>query len=214
MPTTQLRCTPAAPARPTMTGRVFLVRHSRRALNAEGRLRGHLDPTLDDLGQREAAAVAAELWEWRIVKILASPLRRALQTAEAIGHALQVPVTAVDDLIDRDYGPWAGEVEADVVARFGSLDAAPGVEPLDAVATRSMALLEAQLPVLAHGDVVLVSHDAVNKALLSFLDPALGLTLRQATGCWNEIGRSDDHWRITRINQQPVMRRAQQGNSR
>jgi broad specificity phosphatase PhoE len=186
-----------------VTGRVFLVRHGRTALNAAGRLRSHLDPRLDEVGQGEAAAVAAALWEWRIVKILSSPLLRALQTAGAIAEAVEVPVTAVDDLIDRDYGRWSGELEAAVVARFGSLDAAPGVESQRAVAERSFALLEAQLPVLEHGDVVLVSHEAVNKALLTHLDPALDSTLRQRTGCWNEIRRSHHRWTVSLVDQRP-----------
>jgi glucosyl-3-phosphoglycerate phosphatase len=143
-----------------MTGRVFPVRHGRTALNAAGRLRSHLDSPLDDVGQDEAVAVAAALWEWRIVKILSSPLLRALQTAGAIAGAVGVPVTAVDDLIDRDHGRWSGELEPAVVARFASLDAPPAVEPQRAVAERSFALLEAQLPALEHGDVVLVSHEA------------------------------------------------------
>jgi glucosyl-3-phosphoglycerate phosphatase len=186
-----------------MTGRVFLVRHGRTALNAAGRLRSHLDPPLDEVGQSEAAAVAAGLWEWRIVKILSSPLLRALQTATAIAEAVAVPVTAVDDLIDRDYGPWSGELEAAVVARFGSLDAAPGVESQRAVAERSFALLEAQLQVLEHGDVVLVSHEAVNRALLTHLDPGLDSTLRQRTGCWNEIRRNHGRWTVSLADQRP-----------
>ena len=188
-----------------MTGRVFLVRHGRTALNAAGRLRSHLDPPLDEVGQGEAAAVAAELWERRIVKILSSPLLRALQTAGAIAEAVGVPVTAVDDLIDRDYGRWAGELEASVVAQFGGLDAAPGVEPQHAVAERSFALLEAQLPVLEHGDVILVSHEAVTRAMLTHLDPALGSTLSQPTGCWNEIRRNQDQWTVTLIDQRPEL---------
>jgi broad specificity phosphatase PhoE len=197
-----------------MTGRVFLVRHGRTALNAAGRLRSHLDPPLDEVGRDEAAAVAAELWEWRIVKILSSPLLRALQTAGAIAEAVGVPVTAVDDLIDRDYGRWAGELEAAVVARFGSLDAAPGVEPQRAVAERSFALLEAQLPALEHSDVILVSHEAVNKALLTHLDPGVGSTLIQPTGCWHEIRRNHDRWTVTRIDQRPELAMDSQDDDR
>jgi broad specificity phosphatase PhoE len=69
-----------------MTGRVLVIRHGRTALNADGRLRGHLDPPLDEVGRREAAAVAAVLSEFRIVRILSSPLLRALQTAGAIAE--------------------------------------------------------------------------------------------------------------------------------
>jgi broad specificity phosphatase PhoE len=71
-----------------MTGRVFLVRHGRTSLNAAGRLRSHLDPPLDEVGQDEAAAVAEELWTWSIVKILGSQLLRARQTAGAIAEAV------------------------------------------------------------------------------------------------------------------------------
>lgn len=163
---------------------------------------------------REAAAVAAELWEWRIVKILSSPLLRAVQTAAAIAEAAQVPVTPVDDLIDRDYATWAGEAEATLVARFGSVDAAPGVEPLHTVTRRSVALLQAQLPVLDRGDVVLVSHDAVNKALLTSLDPRRGPSLVQRTGCWNEIRRSDNHWVVTLVDQQPSLNTTTQEGDR
>lgn len=91
-----------------------------------------------------------------------------------------------------------------MVARFGSLDAAPGVEPQRAVAERSFALLEAQLPALEHGDVVLVSHEAVNKALLTHLDPGLGSILDQATGCWNEIRRTYNRWAVTLVDQLPA----------
>lgn len=195
-----------------MTGRIFLVRHGRTALNADGRLRGHLDPPLDDVGQREAAAVAAQLSQWRIVKILSSPLLRALQTAAAIAETTQVPVTAVDDLIDRDYGEWAGEVEAEICARFGSVDEAPGVEPLEAVTRRSVDLLQAQLSVLAHGDVVLVSHDAVNKALLARLDPERARQLTQRTGCWNEIRRDREQWAVSLVNQPPPVGVSEKGD--
>ena len=38
---------------------VYLARHGRTALNAEGRLRGHLDPPLDDTGHALAAISVA-----------------------------------------------------------------------------------------------------------------------------------------------------------
>jgi transposase len=70
-------------------------------------------------------------------------------------------------------------------------------------AERSFALLEAQLPVLEHGDVVLVSHEAVNRALLTHLDPALDSTPRQRTGCWNEIRRNHARWTVSLVDQRP-----------
>jgi probable phosphoglycerate mutase len=194
-----------------VTRKVFLIRHGRTALNVEGRLRGHRDPPLDEVGEHEAAAVAEALSDWRIVKILSSPLLRALQTADAIAQVSGVTVTPVDDLIDRDYGPWTGEVEQAVIERFGSLDAAPGIEGTDTVLRRSLAVLEDQLAVLDHGEVVLVSHEAVNLALLAQLDPSLGPAVPQRTGCWNEIRRTDDGWKVTLVDQVAPLRSGLEG---
>lgn len=192
-------------ATPGMIGRVFLIRPGRTALNVGGRLRGHLDPPLDDVGQHQAAALATALWDWRIVKILSSPLLRALQTASAVAGVAGVTVTVVDELIDRDYGHWAGELQSGVVREFGAVDAAPGVEPVANVAERSLALLEAQLPALKRGHVALVSHEAVIRALLGRLNPTMGPSLTQEPGCWTEIRRTQDRWDIGLTNQQPSL---------
>lgn len=187
------------------TGRVFLIRHGRTALNADGRLRGRLDPPLDGIGEREVAALAAQLAEHRLVLILSSPLTRAMQTARAIGDATWLPVTALSGLLDRDYGRWAGTRESEVVRLFGRVDDAPGVEPLTSVTSRARDVLERQRMMLARGDIVLVSHDAVNKALISGLDPDLADGLRQRTACWNEIRLVEDHWTIAQVDQKPTM---------
>ncbi len=186
----------------TVSGRIFLVRHGRTALNADGRLRGRLDPPLDDIGEREVLALARTLAEHRIVRIVASPLTRAMQTAQAIGQATWQPVTALSALLDRDYGRWAGEREDEVVRRFGSLDAAPGVEPLSAVTQRACVVAENQREMLTHGDVVMVSHDAVTRALLVALDPALAMRvgrLGQRTACWNEIRMVGERWVVVEV---------------
>lgn len=38
-------------------------------------------------------------------------------------------MTTDQRLVDRDYGPWTGASKESVVARRGSVDNAPGVEP-------------------------------------------------------------------------------------
>lgn len=63
--------------------------------------------------------------------VISSPLRRGLHTAAPIASATGVLLAVDDALLDRDHGSWAGTLEADVVARFGTVDAAPGVESAD-----------------------------------------------------------------------------------
>ena len=183
------------------TGRVFLARHGRTPLNADGRLRGRLDPPLDEVGEREVVELARELATHRIVRILASPLTRAMQTAQAIGDATCLPVAPRGGLLDRDYGEWAGVLESEVIERFGSVDAAPGVEPIESVIERARDVLEQQRDLLGDGDVVLVSHDAVLKSLLHTLDPQLDPDLRQRTACWNELRPTAGGWQVISVDQ-------------
>ena len=115
---------------------VYLARHGRTELNAAGLLRGHLDPPLDTTGQQEAKALAAAIATFRPSLVVASPLRRAVETARYIAEECGLEVEIDDRLIDRDYGPWAGHSLEEVTAEFGSVDAAPGVEPRDVVRSR------------------------------------------------------------------------------
>lgn len=124
--------------------RVLLVRHGRTALNAANLLRGRLDPELDDVGLAEVTALAEALAERRPVRVVCSPLRRAVQTATAIGHRAGVRPEVDSWLTDRDYGDWAGRTKQDVIDQWGSLDAAPGVESVAHVRYRATVGLDEQ----------------------------------------------------------------------
>lgn len=182
---------------------LFLVRHGRTTLNADGRLRGHLDPPLDDVGTAEATDLASTLAHTRPMRILTSPLARARQTAESIGRRSGSDPIVDLRLIDRDYGQWAGRRPSEVIAQWGSLDSAPGVEPAANVVERARAVLDEQIAWLRLGAVVLVAHDAVNRLLLRSLDPGLGVadSIGQRTGCWNMLLHSDDGWQIQLLDQ-------------
>ncbi len=183
--------------------RCYLVRHGRTAFNADGRLRGHLDPPLDEVGRAEVRDLAIVLASLRPSRIVTSPLLRAVQTAEIIAAHAGAPVLVDKRLIDRDYGPWAGERQDAVIAEWGSLDAAPGVEPARLVAQRARDVLDAQGADPATGPVVLVAHDAINRGLLHQLDPQLGPPDRidQRTACWNVLSGVDGVWTVERVDQ-------------
>lgn len=195
-------------AMPAMNNsRVLLVRHGRTVLNAENRLRGWLDPELDDVGLTEVRALADVVAARDPVRVLSSPLRRAVQTADEVARLVGVRVELDHGLIDRDYGHWAGYPSDYLVGRWGSVDAAPGVEPVDAVRCRACGVLDHQLHYLGPRPVVLVSHDAVNRTLLAHLDPSLGPANRitQRTACWNELAYVAGEWRVLMVDQKPCV---------
>ena len=77
---------------------IYLCRHGQTAFNREHRLQGQRESDLTPLGRLQAGAMAELLHDliardppapWRIV---ASPLRRDRDTAQAIGARLGLPV--------------------------------------------------------------------------------------------------------------------------
>lgn len=166
-----------------------LVRHGRTVLNAQARLRGHLDPSLDEVGRGQAARLAEQLAPlmvgWRH-SIVSSPLARTIETAQAIGARTGLTVTTDERLIDRDYGLWAGYLRDEVLGQWGSLDAAPGVETRTRLDARVRSILDESMK---WAPVVLVTHDAVLHALLGHLDPRL-TDAPLDPGSWSTLGRA------------------------
>jgi len=182
--------------------RIFLVRHGQTALNAAGALRGRLDPELDATGLREAIAVAGSIGRSGLRLVVASPLLRAAETAAHIAAIAGLRVELDERLVDRDYGSWAGKPKEELIARWGSLDTAPDVEPTAEVFARAM---DAFLDVASRfrsGSAALVTHDAVLQLLLPALDPRLEQdgVIAQATGCFNVVEAQADGWRVTHVN--------------
>jgi len=89
-----------------------------------------------------------------------------------------------------------------VEERFGSVDAAPGVEPADAVAARALAAFTELICEYQDGPLVMVSHDAFNTALLRMLDPALA-GINQRTACYNQLSRIGGRWRVDFYDRKP-----------
>ncbi|WP_313542140.1 MULTISPECIES: histidine phosphatase family protein [Leifsonia] len=181
---------------------LFLVRHGQTALNAEGRLRGLANPPLDQTGIAEARAVAEALASRGIGEVRCSPLDRAVTTARIIAERCGCAVETDPAFNDRDYGPWTGHVKHDVVAKFGSVDAAPGVEPISRVLERAVPALD-RLVRASEGAVCVVTHDAVIRPLLEAIDPA-SRTARVRTGSWSELLLEHGVWSVVQLDQEPI----------
>lgn len=187
---------------------VVVCRHARTALNAAGRLRGRLDVPLDDVGLEEAATLARHLSGIGVATVVSSPLTRAVQTARAITAVTGACLSVDGRLVDRDYGRWAGAAAGEVAARFGSLDAAPGVESSEQVLARATCALDDHADRAQPGLLVLVSHDVVIRTLLAALDPTLGDpdSVPQRTACWNLLRRVQDGWVVEQVDQTGPLR--------
>jgi broad specificity phosphatase PhoE len=183
------------------TDHIYLVCPGRTVLHSAGVLRGRLDPGLDSFGQFQAMLLGAVIGSLPPRLVVASPLGRAVATAQAVAGRAGLSVEVDKRLVDRDYGPWAGRPLGELLDRWGSLDEAPDVEATATVVDRATRVLEDISGRTTGGPMVVVAHEAVNRLVLADLDPSQGAAedLQQETGCFNILERRGGAWSVLRI---------------
>ncbi len=144
-------------------GRLFLVRHGQTAPNAAGLIQGQTDPELTAQGRQQAAALAPALPVETATAVISSPLRRARQTAEALGGGRTFTIDP--RWIEIAYGEFEGGDIADVrPTLWANWEADPtwappgGGESLAAVAERVASACDELAAATAAGDVIVVTH--------------------------------------------------------
>jgi broad specificity phosphatase PhoE len=158
---------------------LILVRHGQSEANAAGLLVGRTDSALTDLGRRQAAAIGEHLAAAKQapVRILTSPLARALDTAEIIARRLgSAPSPQVEDrLIELDYGELEGRRPAELTRgvwerwRSDSSWRPSGGETLPELHDRLYPLWTSLASVAAEGDVIAVTHVSPTKAAVAWV---------------------------------------------
>ena len=103
---------------PTMSRRLILIRHGQTTYNASGRMQGHLDTELSDVGYEQARAAARLLRDQDVVKIVASDLQRARETARVVAESLGLDFSTDPRLRETNLGQWQGKSSAEVDAEF------------------------------------------------------------------------------------------------
>lgn len=157
--------------------RIVLVRHGQTEWNRVERFRGQADVPLNETGLAQAEATGQRVAaEWQPVAVYASPLSRAVRTAEAIASRLGLPVQPHPALIDINYGQWQGLTPDEVRQRWPEeLDAwynaprrarIPGGETLDELRERAMAAVRALAARHEGQTIALVAHTVVNRVIL------------------------------------------------
>ena len=98
--------------------KLILVRHGETETNRLGRIQGVSDTPLNERGLEQAAAAARAVYPETPFKLYASPLRRAAQTADAIGGRVGVNAIREDGLTEMDVGEFEGLTGRQLRERF------------------------------------------------------------------------------------------------
>ena len=162
-----------------MHARIFLVRHGATVLTAEDRFAGATDVQLSDEGREQAGRLAIRLRSEKIAAIYASPLGRTVETASILAKPHGIEIQRRDGLREISHGRWEQKTRHEVEAQFPDEVEAWDRDPYTFApegGESGLAVTARALPVLieivrAHpsGNVLIVSHKATIRLLLSSL---------------------------------------------
>lgn len=168
---------------------IYLIRHGETEHNRTGRIQGHIESDLSDLGIEQARRLGPRLARLDIVAAYASTLRRAADTARiALGE--RMAATLRDDLREIGLGEWEGREAATLRDDYPeevrlwfeapSRVRIPGAETMDAFRARVVRGFSAIREAHPDGTVMVFTHGGV---ICAWLTSVLGMKL-------------DDIWRF------------------
>ena len=168
--------------------RLILVRHGQTTMNRDRIIQGcGSDSGLSQRGREQAGRAASLLGRQQIDAIYSSPLKRAVDTAQAIAQACQLEVNVAPGLKEVDAGDLEGVSLDDMGEQYtepwrewirGNTSLPlPGGESLEELQRRAWKEIERIIERLPDETVVVVSHLLVTLVVIC---RAIGINLRHA----------------------------------
>ena len=191
---------------------VYLLRHGQTPNNITGER--IYDAGLTALGQAQAERLACALEEVGLSLVVASPLRRSLETARPLATAAGVAVAVWNDLVEHNrWDPYTSlsrhdlgrlfpeaEIEAEMPAGGWSYS---GPEPPTSVADR-VRRLQGRVAALPAGTAVaLVAHGTLNSMLLAAwlgLSSTAPVSFAQDNACISHLRLGASGTQVVRCN--------------
>ena len=173
--------------------RIILVRHGETEWNRQYRIQGGSSDTwLNAEGRRQANELALSLADSRVEAIYSSPLKRALETAQAIASRRNLEVIVEPALREIEAGELEGVTTAEMGIRFsdymvgrGVDKKIPGGESLAEMQQRGWGFISRLAEKNKDGNIAVVSHYfVIMSTICAVLDIPLSsiLSLRLSTG--------------------------------
>ncbi|PID56636.1 hypothetical protein CSB45_10405 [candidate division KSB3 bacterium] len=190
---------------------LILLRHGQTAWNVDGRLNSTTDLTLSEQGRQELGVVRQALSSVQFAHVIASPLRRARETAEIVAPQAEIKTDA--RLVEVNFGPFEAARPQDLSGgplaeafRLWRREPDPiipeGAENFHDAAQRGQDFLDSLCPV--EQPILVVSHGVFLRVLLcsSILgtNPCLYRRLRLDNGSVSVVQWENERPRLLQLN--------------
>lgn len=161
--------------------KIILVRHGQTVWNLAGKFQGQTDVALTEDGQKQARLLAEHFPLDRVDEIYCSDLKRAHDTAKAIGDKFGVEVVPCEELREINFGEWESLTYKEISAKWPETMGdfwknpakltIPSGESFTQVQERAMKkineIIEANVKKGGERFVVLVAHGGINRSILT-----------------------------------------------
>lgn len=194
--------------------RLIVVRHGETFYNAQDRVTGQSDVSLNSLGKLQAAALGECLATEHLDAIVTSDLERTRVTARAIAGNHGIPIQEDIDLRELAFGEWEGYTFDEVLARDAnhvslwrvdpSKYAPPGGETVAQVRDRCARALHRWQTQYPEATVVWVTHGGLIGVLLCHvldIDLKRRWQFRHDNASISELLLSNDRVVLVRLNE-------------
>ena len=177
--------------------RLYFMRHGETVWNTERRYQGMTDIELSEEGLRQAECAAKRFKNIKIDKIYASPLKRAMKTAEKIAAEKGLEIISEDDFREIHFGEWEGKTVPELTEKYGESYTNfirephkygfPGEGSVENVINRIKPGID-KLIAEDEGNVLIVSHGGIIRLMIIYI---MGLDSSWFTKMWiNNTGVS------------------------
>ena len=143
---------------------IYLVRHGETVDNANQIMQGQTQGELNENGVQQARAFSEQWKNKEIDIILASDLKRSIDTARIIAEPHQLEVLTTPLLRERDWGSFTGRFIPDLKGEVWPDD----IETLENLLSRAGEFIAYVKQTFPGKKVLAVGHGIINKAIQSF----------------------------------------------
>ncbi|MCH7745378.1 MAG: histidine phosphatase family protein [Chloroflexi bacterium] len=193
--------------------KLILVRHGETRLNKAGRVQGINAEPLNVTGRAQARVVSTALAYDQPFHLYASPLARAIETAQTTSDAHHVPLATLDDIREADVGDLDGMTIPEIRERYpGFMERwatdsgnaqMPGGESLAQLQERVWQVAQTLLGRHLEDSVVVVSHNfPIETLVCRVLElPLAGIRrMRVDLGSLSTVDMREDRRRLVHLN--------------
>ncbi len=143
---------------------LYLVRHGETVDNANQIMQGQTQGALNEHGMQQAREVSEQWKDKPLDVILASDLKRAIDTARIIAEPHRMEVLTTPLLRERDWGSFTGRYIPDLKGETWPDD----IETLENLLSRAGEFIAYVRQTFPGKKVLAVGHGIINKAIQSY----------------------------------------------